>query len=136
MPGGVQLVMRPGRGGELQSTGMAYVQFAGPAEASRARAERHHAMIGSRYVEVQLLCLKLHGKECSGSGCKMCCLHSRRLKYDKHPTQTSKVPNAVPTGAWRHGAPHANAADGCRATVCACRLFGAGPHARHHAAAT
>ena len=50
-PRGVHILSKTDRAGGVQSMGIAYVQFLDAAEAERARAARHRATMGTRYIE-------------------------------------------------------------------------------------
>lgn len=50
-PRDVHLETRNDHPGQRTGTGIAYVQFASPEEAERARHSRHKQMLGPRYIE-------------------------------------------------------------------------------------
>ena len=45
------MVTKPDKEGNPVGTGVAYVRFASPTEADRARKERHRQQMGARYIE-------------------------------------------------------------------------------------
>ena len=50
----VHLETKHDRQGSLTGTGLAYVQFAHPAEAEQARQNKHKQMMGTRYIECMI----------------------------------------------------------------------------------
>ncbi len=50
----IHLETKDDRQGNLTGTGLAYVQFAHPAEAEQARQNKHKQMMGTRYIECMI----------------------------------------------------------------------------------
>ena len=55
-PRSIHILSKTDRSGGMQSMGVAYVQFKDAPEAERARAAKHKATMGTRYIE----CLAYH----------------------------------------------------------------------------
>ena len=61
-PDGIKLYLRDDAQRGKMNTGIAYVQFATPSEAERAKKARHMKRLGKRYIE----CMQIVGRGLQG----------------------------------------------------------------------